>query len=57
MAKGIAFYRDHEKIESLKKGNETQKFVSIFNRTFDTLNCKYPTEGIQINSHDFDVCF
>lgn len=55
MAKGIEFYRDHEQVESLKNSNETQKFVDIFNRTFDALNRKYPAEGIR-NSHDFDVC-
>lgn len=56
MAKGIAFYRDHEGIDSLKDSHETQQFVDIFNKTFDALNRKYPAEGIRINSHDFDVC-
>ncbi|KAE9544309.1 hypothetical protein AGLY_001488 [Aphis glycines] len=55
MAKGIAFYRDHEGIDSLKDSHETQQFVEIFNKTFDALNRKYPAEGIRINSHDFDV--
>lgn len=57
MAKDIGFYRDHEKVESLKNSNETQKFVDIFNRTFDALNRKYPAEGIRHNSIDFDVSF
>lgn len=57
MAKGIEFYKDHETVESLKNSSETQKFVDIFNRTFDALNSKYPAEGIRNNSHDFDVCF
>uniref|UniRef100_A0A2S2NYW9 Transposable element P transposase n=1 Tax=Schizaphis graminum TaxID=13262 RepID=A0A2S2NYW9_SCHGA len=55
IAKGIEFYREHEKVESLKNSNETQKFVDIFNRTFDALNRKYPAEGIRNNSIDFDV--
>lgn len=56
MAKAIAFYRDHEGVDSLKHSHKTQHFAEIFNKTFDALNRKYPAKGITINSHDFDVC-
>lgn len=55
MARGIEFYRDYAKIESLKNSLETQFFTDRFNKLFDALNRKHPAEGIQINNKDFEV--
>lgn len=55
MARGIEFYRDHIKVESLKNSYETQLFTDRFNKLFDIFNRKYPTEGIRKNSSDFQV--
>lgn len=55
MAKGIQFYRDYIKVESLKYSNETQKFTKRFNILFDVLNRKFPAEWIKKNSIDFKV--
>jgi len=55
MARGIEFYREYAKIESLKNSYETQSFTDRFNKLFDALNRKHPAEGIQINSKDFEV--
>lgn len=53
MFKGIEFYREYVKIDSLKNSYETQLFTEWFNTLFDALNRRHPTEGININSHDF----
>lgn len=55
MAKGIQFYREYIKIDSLKNSYETQKFTERLNLLFDILNRKYPAEGIKKNSNDFKV--
>lgn len=55
MARGIEFYRDHIKVESLKNSYETQLFTDRFNTLFDVFNRKYPAEGIRKNSYDFQV--
>lgn len=55
MAKGIEFYRDYIKIDSLKNSNETQQFTDRFNKLFDTFNRKHPKEGIKMKSKDFKV--
>jgi len=57
MARGIEFYRDHVKEESLKKSYDTQVFTDRFNKLFDVLNRKYPPEGIRKNSLDFQVYY
>jgi len=56
MAKAIQFYRENQNIDTLKNSEETEKFTSILNLAFDSLNRKYPAEGIRKNSKDFDVC-
>lgn len=53
MAKGIQFYREYVKIDSLQNSHETQKFTERLNLLFDILNRKYPAEGIKKNSNDF----
>ncbi|KAF0704247.1 Uncharacterized protein FWK35_00030831, partial [Aphis craccivora] len=55
MAKGIQFYRQYIKIDSLKNSYETQTFTERLNLLFDVLNRKYPAEGIKKNSNDFKV--
>lgn len=55
MAKGIQFYREYIKIDSLKNSYETQKCTERLNLLFDILNRKYPAEGIKKNSNDFKV--
>lgn len=55
MAKGIEFYREYAKIDSLKNSYQTQLFTERFNKLFDILNRKYATEGIKLNSNDFEV--
>jgi len=55
MARGIGFYREYAKIESLKNSYETQLFTDRFNKLFDALNRKHTAEGIQINRKDFEV--
>jgi len=55
MARGIQFYRDYGKVESLKTSHQTELFTERFNKLFDVLNRKYPTEGIINGSHDFQV--
>jgi len=55
MARGIEFYRDHAKVESLKNSYETQVFTDRFNKLFDVFNRKHPAEGIRKNSPDFQV--
>jgi len=57
MARGLEFYREYAKIDSLKNSYETQSFTDRFNKLFDALNQKHPTKGIQINSKDFEVFF
>lgn len=42
MARGIKFYRDHVKVESLKNSYDTQVFTYRLNKLFDVLNRKYP---------------
>jgi len=55
MAKGIAFYKDYIKIESLKNRYETQLFTERFNNLFDASNRQHVNEGIRLNSNDFKV--
>jgi len=57
MARGIEFYRDHVKVESLKNSYDTQVFTDRFNKLFDVLNRKYPAEGIRKNSLDLQVYY
>lgn len=55
MARGIEFYRDYSKVESLKTSHATELFTERFNKLFDVLNRKYPAEGIRNDSPDFLV--
>lgn len=41
MVKGIEFYRDYIKVESLKNSYD------CFNKLFDVFNQKFPAEGIK----------
>jgi len=47
MAKGIQFYRDYVKIESLKNSYQTKMFTDRFNKLFDVFNKKHPGEGVK----------
>ena len=55
MAKGIEFYWDYIKMDSLKNSNETQQFTDRFNKLFDTFNRRHPKERIKLKSKDFEV--
>lgn len=37
--------------------DETVKFTVFMNNMFDSLNRKYPAEGIKKNSHDIEVFY
>jgi hypothetical protein len=52
MAVGIQFYRNEK---NLINSEETEKFALFINNLFDTLNRKFPAEGIRKNSYDFVV--
>lgn len=47
MARGIGFYRDHGKVESIKTSLQIELFTEQFNKLFDVLNRKYPAEEIK----------
>jgi len=38
MTRGIEFYRDYCKVESLKTSHQTELFTDRFNKLFDVLN-------------------
>lgn len=43
---GTQFYRNRN-VKNLKNSKETEKFTLFLNNLFDTLNHKFPLEGIQ----------
>jgi len=51
----LKYYRDYEKVQELKYSQETEKFSKIFNDIFDSLNRRFPAEGIRNNFDDFKV--
>lgn len=53
---GLKYYRENIKVLDFKYTQETEKFSKIFNDIFDSLNKKFPAEGIRKNSKDFKVC-
>lgn len=55
MAVAIQFYRS--RYQNLKDSEETEQFTLVLNNLFDTLNRKFPAEGIRKNSYDFEVFF
>jgi len=52
---GLKYYRDYVKVPELKDSQETEHFSKMFNDIFDSLNRKFPAEGIRKNSEDFKV--
>lgn len=56
MAVGIKCYRNREK-HIFKNSEETENFTLFLNDLFDSLNRKYPAEGIRNGSKDFEVFF
>lgn len=55
ITKGIQFYREYVKLNSLKNSHEIQKFTEQINILFDILNHKYLAEGIKKSSSDLKV--
>lgn len=54
MAVGIQFYRNRNE-KNLINSEETEKFTLLVNNLFDSLNRKFPAEGIRKNSKDLKV--
>jgi len=52
---GLKYYREHENVHKLKFSQETEKFSKLFNDIFDSLNRRFPAEGIRRNSADLKV--
>lgn len=56
MASAIEFYKK-KNIGNFIDADETVKFTVFMNNMFDSLNRKYPAEGIKKNSHDIEVFY
>lgn len=56
MAFTIEFYKKNN-IGNFIDADETVKFTVLMNNMFDSLNRKYPAEGIKNKSHDIEVFF
>lgn len=56
MACGIEFYQ-RRNVSSLDNSDETQKFTVLLNNLFDSLNRRFPAEGIKEFGHDLKVSY
>lgn len=56
MASGIRFYKK-KNYDGFNNSDETIDFTIIMNNMFDSLNRKFPAEGIKRNSQDLEVFF
>lgn len=54
MASAIEFYKK-KNVGNFIDTDETVKFTVFINNMFDSLNRKYPAEGIKKNSNDIEV--
>ncbi|KAF0721309.1 Uncharacterized protein FWK35_00027338, partial [Aphis craccivora] len=52
---GLKYYRDYVKVPELRDCEETEHFSKMFNDIFDSLNRKFPAEGIRKYSNYFKV--
>jgi len=51
----LKYYRYYEKVHEIKYSEETAKFSKVFNDILNSLNRRFPAEGIRNNSDDFKV--
>lgn len=54
VAAGLRTYRN-QKVEGLKRSEETEKFCIMLNKLFDALNRKNPRQGVKSTGSDFEV--
>lgn len=51
----LKYYRDYDNVQEIKYSQETEKFSKVFNEIFDSLNRRFPAEGMRIHLNDLKV--